>query len=76
VHARARDRLAAHEGAAGRPHLHADLRRTQTIRVTGTLGKAAVRRSFKRTNGCEISDFARVLHALPIVAHTALRARS
>jgi hypothetical protein len=38
----------------------------QTIRVRGTIGKAAVRRTFKRTNGCEIADFARVARALPI----------
>jgi hypothetical protein len=39
----------------------------QTIRVTGRIGKARVRRTFKRTNGCEIADFARVARALPIV---------
>jgi hypothetical protein len=40
----------------------------QTLRVSGRLGTAAVQRRFKRTDGCEIRDFARVLHALPIVA--------
>lgn len=38
----------------------------QTIRVRGKIGRAAVRRTFKRTNGCEIADFARVAMALPI----------
>lgn len=36
----------------------------QTMRVTGTIGGRAVDRRFRRTNGCEIADFARVGAAL------------
>lgn len=38
----------------------------EILRVSGTIGNARVRRRYKRTNGCEIADFARVVHALPI----------
>lgn len=38
----------------------------QAVRVTGTIDGRAVDRRFRRTNGCEIADFARVAGALPV----------
>jgi hypothetical protein len=37
----------------------------ETARVKGTIGGRAFDRRFKRTNGCEIADYARVAVALP-----------
>ncbi|MEA2155821.1 MAG: hypothetical protein QOE11_1961 [Solirubrobacteraceae bacterium] len=39
----------------------------QSIRVTGKIAGDAVRRRFRRTNGCEIEEFRRVNRALAIV---------
>ena len=38
----------------------------QTMRVRGRIDDHTVDRRFRRTNGCEIADFARVAGALPL----------